>query len=235
MIDQKTHKGLRGVVIASALVHVAGVAAVALTGTGRAVAEVPNAVEIKLTRLGKKRPDDYLPRKKTPPPPPEKAAPKPVVDAKPSTAPKPKVPEKASAKDRLQNLNRLSSALDRLKKLDEPEEGSEDGSEFGNTSELVEATERSKFMAEVQGCLKRNFILEGLSNAEVANKAARIELSINGNGVVKYLGMKKGTGNERLDRQIVNAARRCQKVSPTPKSIGNQWASGVLVIYRPSA
>ncbi|MEO1482957.1 MAG: hypothetical protein AAFU77_12695 [Myxococcota bacterium] len=219
----------------SAIVHIAGVAAVALGGTGRSMAEPPKAVEVKLTRLGKKRPDDYLPRKKTPPPPPEKAAPAPVAEAKPNPAPKPKVPEKANAKDRLNNLNRLSSALDRLKKMDEPEEGSETGSEFGNTSELVEATERSRFIAEVQGCLKSNFILEGLSDAEVAGKKASIELSINSSGVVRYLGMKKGTGNERLDRQIVNAARRCKKVSPTPKSIGNEWASGVLVNYRPSA
>ena len=99
----------------------------------------------------------------------------------------------------------------------------------------MEATERARFTAEVQGCLKRNFILEGLSSDQDRGKVAEIKVSISASGVVQYLGMKKSTGNERLDRQVQNAARRCKKVGPAPKSIGNSWAAGVLVKFRPDA
>lgn len=237
MIRRARNTGLSRVVIGSAIVHVLAVGSVAvLAGTGKAMREAPKAVEVKLTRLGKKRPDDYLPRKESAPPPPKKAAPVPVTEKpEPQKKPQTKAPEKKTdPKDRLQNLNRLSNALDRLKKMDEPE-GSEEGSEFGNTSEIVDATERARFGAEVQGCLQQNFILEGLSQQEVRNKVAHIIVSVSASGEVKFMEMRKSTGNERLDRQVQNAARRCKKVGPAPESIGNSWSSGILVKFRPDA
>ncbi len=237
MIRRPQYQGLSRVVVASAIVHVVAVGGVAVfAGTGKAMREAPQAVEVKLTRLGKKRPEEFLPRKEAAPPPPKKAAPIPVTE-KPEPAKKPetKAPEKQlDPKDRLQNLNRLSNALDRLKNMDEPE-GSEDGSEFGNTSEIVDATERARFSAEVQGCLQQNFILEGLSPQEVRNKVAHIIVSVSAGGEVKFLEMKKSTGNDRLDRQVQNAARRCRKVGKAPESIGNSWSSGILVKFRPDA
>ncbi|MEM6733548.1 MAG: hypothetical protein AAF658_18455, partial [Myxococcota bacterium] len=134
MIVRGSHRGLTRVLIVSGAVHLAAVVAIAtLADTGRAMRTPPKAVEVKLTRLGKKRPKEFLPRKQSAPPPPKKTAPTPVVQkSAPNPKPTPEV-KRTDAKDRLKNLNRLSSALDRLKKFDEPE-GSEDGSEFGNTS-----------------------------------------------------------------------------------------------------
>lgn len=231
MIATHSHRGLRRILVLSVMVHGVGLGVLALTATGRA-AVVPRAVEVKLTRLGKKRPKDYLPRKESAPPPPKASVPKPVDQTVSKPAPRKKTPS-PTVKDPPSRVDRLSGALDRLKKLDAPE-GDESGSRFGNTSELVQATERAKFVAELKACLQENFVLEGLSTLEVANRVAHVNLSVSASGHVRYLGMKKSTGSERVDRQIINAASRCQKVSAAPKSIGSSWSRGVLVVFRPT-
>lgn len=227
-------KNLTLAIIGSVLAHVGVIAIVAVASSGRAMKPVPEAVSVKLTRLGKERPKEWLPRKESKPPPPTKQAKTPVLkETKPTPKPTPKPPKKAeTTKDKVQNLNRLSNALERLKKYDEPE-GAADGSEFGNTSELVDATERAKFIAEVQSCLQRNYSIEGLSADQVSNMSATVQLTIARDGSVTLVGISKSSGDERFDRQVENAARRCKKVSPTPPSIGDAYAAGVNVVFRP--
>ncbi|MEM6273649.1 MAG: TonB family protein [Myxococcota bacterium] len=234
MIARHSQAGLRPFLAASAVVHVAVVVLAAMfAGTGRAMEAPPEAVEVKLTRLGKARPKDFLPRKESAPPPPQKVAPKPVeTPDPPSSAPKVKAPE--TAKERVKNMNRVSNALERLKNMDDPE-GDESGSEFGNTGELVDATDRARFVAELRACLQSHFVLEGIATKETAGRIAHVNVSVRQSGEVRFLGLEKSSGDERVDRQIINAARRCKKVGKAPQSIGNSWASGVLVKFRPDA
>lgn len=235
MLQRRRHPGLSLAITLSMVLHGVAVLGIAIyAGTGRAMHTPPEAVEVQLTRLGKQRPEEYMPRKESAPPPPEKAAPTPTEE----TAPKVKAPPKSkapeTAKEKVPQKNRLSSALDRIKNMDEPE-GDESGSEYGNTGELVDATARARFVAELRACLQSHFFLEGVASSAVAGKVAHVRVSVKRTGSVSFLGLDKSSGDERVDRQIVNAARRCKKVGQAPASIGNSWASGVLVKFKPEA
>ncbi len=226
-------KGLRSLIAASALAHVAVVLLVVYGGRLAArTAPPPQAVLVtKLVRLGKERPKHLLPRKETPPPPPAKPVSVPTPDA-PKPSPTPPMP---SAKDRIAQLSQVSKALERLKHQ-KPEEldGHPDGVPEGEVSDLQKAILGSKFGTEVEGCLRDNFVIQGLDRERVRGLDAVVVVRVAPDGRFIDHSLKRGSGMPVFDRATERAIVACGKVSPPPKELASDLReTGIEVTFKP--
>lgn len=178
-----------------------------------------NVIVTELVRLGKERPKDLLPRKDEPPPEPTKTDPAPQT--KPTDAPPPQVKPKdatPSAKDRLSQLSKVQSALDRLKSQDEPE-GREDGSQYGTAAKALAG---NKLASEVYACMKAHWDLLGMSPAQAAGKSTKLAVNVQKDGRLTDFEITKSSGDQRFDSAVKGAAQKCGRVSPPPDQIAEQ-------------
>lgn len=243
--------GLKRLLIGSIMAHlVVGAACIALVGFS-GDAKPKTVIVTKLVRLGKKRPDDMLPRllKEKPPAPAAKApapkkpepAPKPVKKVIPVKKPeaskptKPK-PTQESALNRARKMSNVSSALDRLRsaKGEEEPEGDPQGSNRGTVSDLSLAILGNKYMTEIYDCLQSVWNVEGLYESQTAGLSAKIGIWVSSRGKFVRHQIEGSSGVASFDRAVEKAVQKCGGVSPPPKAIRKMVTrDGVEIEFRP--
>lgn len=252
MDSLKLPKGLKQLILGSLGIHVL-IVVVAVASLGFTRNDKPkNVVVTKLVRLGKKRPDDMLPRllkEKPPAPAKKKPAPKkPEPKAKPAEkiipikkpeASKPKKtppPSTESALDRARKASSVSSALDRLRSAkgeDEPE-GDPEGSNQGKVSDLSKAILGNKYMTEINNCLQSVWNVEGLSESQTAGLSANVGIWVSSRGKFVRHQIERSSGVPAFDRAVEKAVQKCGGVSPPPNAIRKLVSrDGVEIEFRP--
>ncbi|MBT6488382.1 MAG: TonB family protein [Deltaproteobacteria bacterium] len=246
-------QGLKRLMLGSLALHVSvGVILAAVLGHAHDPAP-KNVVVTKLVRLGKKRPDDMLPRllKEKPPapaakkPPVKKVEPKPkpaekVIPIKKPDAPKQpkakKEPPKENALDRARKMNNVSSALDRLRsaKGEEEAEGDPKGSQKGTVSDLSLAILGNKYMTEISDCLQSVWNVEGLSESQTAGLSAKIGIWVSSRGKFVRHQIEGSSGVAAFDRAVEKAVQKCGGVSAPPSAIRKVVGrDGIEIVFRP--
>ncbi len=224
-------RGIELAIIASIVGHILVVVGlVVIQGWKHHRSNRPQTVlTTKLVRLGQERPKELLPRKEEPPPPPEAPA---VAPAAPKeTTPTAKQP---SAKDRIKEMSKVASALERLKQKNEPVEGHEAGVQDGEVSNVRDAILGSQFATEVYRCLKQNYAVEGVEAGRVKNLHAVVYLRIGGDGAFLEHKVTSSSGMDAFDRAVERAVVRCGKVSPPPQHMREQVREdGFEVEFKP--
>lgn len=209
--------GLRSILVGSIAVHGALIAAmVGVNLVQPRFHKTPeNVLTTKLVRLGKERPKDWLPRKVEPLP---AAAETPVIKpgVETSTENQAKAP---SAQERIKELSKVSSALDRLKKNSEEVEGRADGSVDGEVTDASLAIIGNKYADEIYRCLKTNYNLEGMDAAALKNKKATVVIRIRHDGTFGQSKIETKSGSSRFDDAVLRAVHRCGKVSAPPREL----------------
>ncbi len=252
MDTPKLPKGLKQLLLGSLGIHVL-IVIVSVASLGFTTNDKPkNVVVTKLVRLGKKRPDDMLPRLlKEKPPAPAKKAPAPkkpepkakpaekVIPIKKPEASKPKKtppPPTESALDRARKASTVSSALDRLRSAkgeDEPE-GDPEGSKAGQVSDLNMAILGNKYMTEINNCLQSVWNVEGLSESQTAGLSANVGIWVSSRGKFVRHQIERSSGVRAFDRAVEKAVQKCGGVSPPPKAIRKMVSrDGVEIEFRP--
>lgn len=223
-------RGLRLTLIGSVVFHVGIVIAlvVATTGTSHSSDRVETVITTRLVRLGKERPKELLPRKYRPPPPPSKKS----VAIEGAKA-EPAKPQPKRASDRINEMSKLNSAFDRLKKTSEEEpEGHEDGSVDGEVSDLAAAFIGNKYGNEIRKCVEQHYTIEGIPPGRVAGKTATVFVRLGADGSFADFKIEKGSGVKAADRAVERAVKRCGKVSPPPPEIRDQVIrDGIEVVF----
>ncbi len=219
-------RGLRLTLIGSAVFHVLVVVGlvIATTGTSYSSDRVETVITTRLVRLGKQRPKELLPRKPRPPPPAPKRS---VVIEGAETEPAKPQPKRTN------DRNRLTSALDRMKKYsDEEPEGLEDGSPDGTVSDLTKALIGNKYGTEIATCIGKHYNMEGIAPGRVAGKTATVFVRVAADGRFADFKLEQGSGEKRADRAVERAIKRCGKVSPPPAEIRDQVVrDGIEVVF----
>jgi TonB family protein len=234
--------GLWRMVAGSAFAHV-GVVAVALGIAQLTVRFAPppqNVLMTKIVRLGTPRPKEYLPRKEeppppAPPPPPAAVAPQtPVPPASPTPVPKsapavgsPVHDNGPTAQDRITQMNKSQSALERLKqKVDGQADGAVDG-------DSDEAQLGNIYATEVQKCIKSHFVVEGISQDLVVGRKALVLVRIESDGRFIDDKILEGSGMPAFDDAVRRAVTRCGQVSPPPQPLRNVLRhDGIEVVFQ---
>jgi TonB family protein len=225
-------RGFRLTLIGSAVLHVALAVGLvmATTGTSHSSARVETVITTKLVRLGKQRPKELLPRKPRPLPPPPKKS----VAIEGATKPAVKKVSKRGASDRINQMSKLTSALDRLKKssAEEEPEGHEDGAPEGEVSDLTQALIGSKYGTEIERCIHKHYAIEGIPPGRVAGKNATVYLRISPDGSFADFEIERGSGVPAADRAVERAIQRCGRVSAPPPEIRKQvLRDGIEVVF----
>lgn len=223
-------KGLRRILVGSAVVHGLVVVGLFVSGVAQSKPTIPpkNFIATKLVRLGKPREEKLLPRKPKPPPQTKKAAVAPQA--------KPRTPAKRThtgPSEEQRNKARLSDLLNRLKSDDEPE-GRQDGSRDGEVSDLTRAIIGNKFATEVERCLRSNYAIEGIDPARVIGRTATVLVKVGPDGKFIDWAIEQASGLKAFDRAVRRAVRQCGKVSPPPDPIREQVKEdGIELVFKP--
>lgn len=244
-------QGLKRLLLGSLILHLS-LGLILATVLGHAQNPEPrNVVITKLVRLGKKRPDDMLPRllKEEPPAPaakkpaPKKPEPKPVekvIPIKTPDAPKKakpkKEPPKENALNRARKMSHVSSALDRLRsaKGEKEAEGDPAGSQKGTVSDLSLAILGNKYMTEISDCLQSVWNVEGLSESQTAGLSAKIGIWVSSRGKFVRHQIEGSSGMAAFDRAVEKAVQKCGGVSAPPRAIRKVVSrDGIEIVFRP--
>jgi len=224
-------KGLKVILIISAVIHLLAIVALA-TGLPESKSRDPKTVIVtKLVRLGEERPPDYLPRKDEPPP---------LVPEKPVTVEQPKIetpkevtatPALESAKNRVKQMSRVNSALDRLKQ--QTQEGHKEGVVDGEARHLKDALIGNKYHTEIHRCMHNNYNLEGISLQRVKGKVVVVKIYVALDGTITRTKVVESSGIHAFDQSVERSVHRCGKVSPPPKEMRAQVQEGVEIEFQP--
>lgn len=238
-------KGLVWLVAGSFAVHAAVVGIVLAAASFAPSFEPPPRAMLvtKLVRLGVERPKEMLPRLDTapppPPPPPPPAAvpqappaPAPPTPAPPKTNPTPgqnsAAPAPVSAKDRIKELSRTKSALDRLK---QHVDGQADGSVDGDSDVAVEG---DRYTTLLYKCIQQSYAHLGKDEARVAGRTAQVIVKINGDGTIASWAIERSSGLPSFDEDTIRAVQGCHKIEPPPSSIRDKVRrEGVEINFTP--
>ncbi len=238
MRRQGLPKGLQRLLLVSAMAHVLLVAGVVVAGqfSARPPPSTPqHFIPTKLVKLGKKRAKHLLPKVNRRPPPP----PKPDVRLAPPSPTAPKTtarPQDAiSALDRAKNLNRVSSALDRLRKTsDNEQDGDPEGVEEGEVSDASLAIAGSKYATEIYRCIKKHYSIEGVDKNKIGNRQASVLVKIHADGRLFGTKLIEKSGLGAIDRAVEKAVKSCGKVSKPPELLRAVVATdGIEIIFKP--
>lgn len=225
MLLKSMPTGLRKMLIGSGLVHLGLLVGLVLgvTGSSWSKANTQTVITTKLIRLGKERPEDFLPRKPKEAPPASKALP---IGETPAKAEPEKGPKTAT--DRANDMRKFSDALKRLKSEDDEEpEGRSDGSKFGNSS-IGQDMLGDRYATEIYECVKDHYDIEGIAAEKVKDRRALVFVRVNAEGAFFDMRIEKSSGIKAFDRSVEKAVRRCGRVSKPPKEIAKQMRdSGV--------
>ena len=227
-------QGLRRVLFGSAVGHAVVLAFILVAGSlnGRAAAPPINAMPTKLVRLGKKRDKKLLPRVEAIAPAPKKSVSL-EAPSKPVAAPAKPPVSGPSARDRVKEMNRVSTALDRLKHdLSEPE-GDPEGVKEGTVSDLSLAIAGNKYLGEILACLQANWNIH-LPPRRVKNRSAGVVLRVAPDGKFIDHRIVKSSGLPAFDQATKRAVKACGKVSPPPPELKEMVGrEGVGVTFKP--
>lgn len=258
-------KSFRIMVLVSLVIHAVLVALILWSGQLHSRRPAHSVLTTQLVRLGEKRPENLLPRKEVAPPdmptapvtpiaPPvpipapqapkatiAKAAP---VEVKPAQAKamqplqhveKPEKQKSTDVKTRVQELARVSSALERLKnKKPEPPTGDRSGVAEGEITDARLAIEGNKFMTAVYHCIKSNYAVEGLDPSMVEGAQAEVAIRVQADGTLIDYRIVKSSGRMPFDRAVLAAVKRCGKVEPPDAVIRSVVGKeGILIDFRP--
>jgi TonB family protein len=226
---------LRRVMVGSFVVHAAMLVALALQGMIAAYfrPERPKSViTTKLVKLGTKRDEQLLPRLQSEPPPaaPPKPVPAPLAEAAAVPAP-PKQPAAADAKERLQNLSRVSNALNRVRSLAE-DTGDPDGVPDGDANVAIAG---SKYATEIYQCMKRNYIIEGVPQTRLAGKTVTMRVRVQNDGRLFDYDVIESSGEPAFDGAVTRSVQRCGKVSAPPQELRRDvHEDGIEIVFHPT-
>ena len=243
---QAAPKGLTLLVAGSLAVHLAVVGIVfAAANFAPRFEPPPKAMLVtKLVRLGVERPKEQLPRLDTapppPPPPPPPAAvpqaapaPPPPTPAPPKSNPAPAPPSNSapsplSAKDRIKEMSRTKSALDRLK---QQVDGRADGSVDGDSDVAVEGDRYTTLLTK---CLERNYAILGKDAARVAGLSVDVVIKIGSDGTILSWKIEQGSGVASFDQDTLRAVQGCRKIEAPPAALRDRVRrEGVEVNFKP--
>jgi outer membrane biosynthesis protein TonB len=240
MLDQEViPSALRRILVGSAVVHVALLGALAGGGMIRwpSSKRPQNVLTTKLVKLGVKRDEALLPRLPAePPPPPPKEVPVAPAPA-PARAPATPAPKEAvaDAKDRLSEMKRVSSALDRLKRMSDTETaGDPEGVEDGEVTDAKLAIVGNKYVTEIYRCLKKHYAIEGISESRVAGKSVQVVIRVQGDGRLFGERVVQSSGIGAFDVAVQKSVMACGKVSPPPSELRQEvYEEGILIDFKP--
>ncbi len=200
---------------------------------------VINSIPVELVKLGKPRDPNLLPRITQPavaPPPPDDGvaldvANKDKTPTKPKDRPKPKDPQLSDAAKRLLDSAR-DADLDRaINKIDE-DEGAENGSIYGTTTDATNAA--SGYLAQVSEVLHKNYKLPAtISESERRFLSADVVLYIERDGTISNYEFVQAPTNEAFKRAL-DLLLKTVKLPPPPGWLANEYAkTGLGVRFKP--
>lgn len=221
-------KALRRILALSLAVHVLVIAAIALVASSTTKARVTigeRSITAKLVRLGKERPENWLPRKSEPPPPAPVPAPgkKPLAKEASAKAPAPSL-SAPSVTDRVKQLQELKDAMQRLKRKPEEPEGHKDGVLDGEATTLDEAIAGNRFDTEIHRCLRQSYYIEGIEQRLLLDRQVLLLMKIRADGTFFDIGIIESSGLARFDQAVLQAVEKCGKVSAPPPSLQREVA-----------
>lgn len=231
-------RGLRRLLIASAVAHVLLIAGVVVAGKLAPAPPPPPPdafIPTKLVKLGEKRAKHLLPRVNRPPPP----KPKPDVKLAPAAAEAPTTSERPqpamNALERAKSTSRVSSALDRLRRTAESTpEGDPEGVEDGEVTDLSMAIAGNKYATEIYRCIKRHYSIEGIDKQKVGDRQASVLVKIHPDGRLFDAKLAKRSGLAAFDRAVEKAVKGCGKVSKPPELLREAVGKdGIEIVFKP--
>ena len=241
---QELPKGLVWLMLGSLAVHAAVVGIVLVAANfGPRFEPPPKALLVtRLVRLGVERPKEMLPHLDTaPPPPPPPPPPAAVPQATPAPAPPAPVPPKAtatpqspstpspvSAKDRIKEMSRTKSALDRLK---QQVDGRADGSVDGDSDVAVEGDRYTTLLFK---CIKDHYNHLGKDEARVAGLSVTLIVKLGGDGTIMNWKIERSSGMNSFDQDTIRAVQDCHKIEAPPAVLRDKVRrEGVEVTFTP--
>lgn len=241
---------------------VGGVVAATLLGD-RAPDLSQQPIQAKLVRLGKPRPDNWLPRKPTAPPVPQTTQTAPVPTPGAQSAPLPPAPEAkpqpetkpdpvpAKAAPTPTGPSTAAGApkdakVDQKSKLDDIMKRFQKGAVAGPAEELPgqldgdpdgdseDGSEGERYYALLTKRFKENFLVPNtISDQERMYLKATVSVRIEANGSISSWKIVQGSGNAAFDSALEAAVKRSSPVPPPPANLASQLRSGISLIFKP--
>ncbi len=189
-------------------------------------------IKASLVRLGKKRPDDVLPRKEEPPPP-AKEKPAEVPVQKPVADNAVKIPDKNAKPEKEQPKKSLADALAGAARAAKPEEveGEEDGDVNGDSARQ----EGERYFGLLTSVVRRNYdVSNTIDEGERIRLKASVALRIGPAGELVNVELTKPSGNELFDSAVIGAVKKAAPFTAPPEHLrASLNKDGVELVFRP--
>jgi outer membrane biosynthesis protein TonB len=233
--SHELNRGFTAIIVFSLIVHAGalGGAVYAQHLKGRPKV-VMNSIPVQLVKLGKPRDPNLLPQITRPPPPPpdEGIALDTANDAKPNEKtkdrPKPKEPEMSDAAKRL--LESAAKEQDRGRITED--EGAEDGSIYGTTTDTTNAA--SGYLAQVGAIIQQSYTLPlTIAESERRFLSAEVVLYIERDGTVSKYEIQKIHPNEAFRRALELVLQTLKLPPPPPQFADDYRNQGLGVRFKP--
>ncbi|HVI75644.1 MAG TPA: energy transducer TonB [Anaeromyxobacteraceae bacterium] len=234
--------------LVSAAVHAALIAAAALYRPAPQVDLAQKPVMVRLARLGEKRPAQWLPRKDEAAPSPAATAPQPAPPAatppKPPpavasvpvtrpTRPAPAPSARATGPAAPGRSDVLASVMDRVRR-DQARQEKVYGDPNGDARGDAESSEGDPYLGLVERALRDSYVLPStLSESDRVRLQATIVLYLDADGRVLRYEFERRSGNDAFDAALERAVRAA-RIPPPPSDRRRQYREkGLGVLYKP--
>jgi TonB family protein len=182
-------------------------------------------ITASLVRMGKKRPEDFLPRKESAPPPePEK-----VLIPTPGMKPDPKTKPSKEKTDAAKKS--LFDALDKTAKQDEELEGEADGDPNGDSAKQ----EGEKYYGVIKAAVHRNYdVTNAIPEGERIQLKADIVIRLDAEGGLIDIKFASKSPNELFNEAVLRAVKKAAPFGPPPMPLRNALKKdGVQLRFTP--
>jgi protein TonB len=183
-------------------------------------------IKASLVRLGKKRPDELLPRKEPEPPAAEPTpAPQPVAKPEPNQKTKPDVTSK-------EKKTSLADAFKKTASKAKPEEleGDPEGDKRGDSS----VQEGERYFGLLKAAVGRYYdVSNTIAEAERIQLKAQVSMRLSEKGELLDVSLTKASGNEVFDSAVMGAVKKAAPFPPPPPNLRDQLKKGLTFEFKP--
>ncbi len=192
----------------------------------------PTPIKASLVRLGKKRPDELLPRKEEAPPP-TREKPAEVAVQKPVADNAVKIPDKNAKPEKEQPRRSLSDVLASASRQARPEEleGEEDGDVNGDSARQ----EGERYFGLLTSVVRRNYdVSSTIDESERIRLKASVALRIGAGGELLNVELTRPSGNELFDSAVLGAVKKAAPFTAPPAHLREALKKdGVELVFKP--